>query len=119
MCLERFLEQHSKNFYQPCILKVTNTSVLFAVDLEVHVIAIIYQETEDEKLVSVSSSSCRSAEHVSERQAESFQHILSSIEAMIRLSIIFSPWAEERGAVHRGGTAQKLFHGDAGAERTL
>ncbi len=71
------------------------------------------------ELLSVSSSSCRSAEHVSERQAESFQHILSSIAAMIRLSIIFSPWAEERGAVHWGGTAQKLFHGDAGAERTL
>lgn len=38
---------------------------------------------------------------------------------MILLSIIFCSWAEECGAVHWGGTAQKLFHGDAGAERTL
>lgn len=77
-------------------------------------------------LLKTGSSSCRSSVHVSERdrprqssKQQSFQHILSQIEAMILLSIIFCSWAEECGAVHWGGTAQKLFHGDAGAERTL
>ncbi len=99
---------HSKNFYQPSILSHKHSSFVCDMTYKSMLLPLFSNKQKMRTAFSVQSS-CRSAEHVSERQAESFQHILSRCSNDSFVYYILSVWQKSAGCSLGGGTAKNCF----------